>query len=109
MKRVTVDDIAAVVQIAKDSFYPYHPSKEEFLYHIMKKNEQALFDRILEIAASSGNFKEKIMHALHEIYLAPDSFALYVQPFDLEYLLRKLLDPINRKEKDKSKIIFSVQ
>ena len=106
MKRVTVDDITAAVQIAKGSFYTYYSSKEEFLYHIIKKNEQALFDRILEIGASSGNFKDKITHALHEIYLAPDSLALYVQPSDLEYLLRKLPDAINRKEKDKSKTNF---
>ena len=106
MKRVTVDDIAVAVQIAKGSFYSYYPSKEEFLYDIIKKNEQALFDRILEIGASSGNFKDKITHALHEIYLAPDSLALYVQPSDLEYLLRKLPDAINRKEKDKSKTNF---
>lgn len=106
MKRVTVDDIAAAVQIAKGSFYSYYPSKEEFLYHIMKKNEQALFDRILEIGSRPGNFKDKIMHALHEIYLAPDSLALYVQPSDLEYLLRKLPDSINSEEKDKSKTNF---
>lgn len=106
MKRVTVDDIAVAVQIAKGSFYSYYPSKEEFLYDIIKKNEQALFDRILEIGASSGNFKAKITHALHEIYLAPDSLALYVQPSDLEYLLRKLPDTLNRKEKDKSKTNF---
>lgn len=106
MKRVTVDDIAVAVQIAKGSFYSYYPSKEEFLYDIIKKNEQALFDRILEIGASSGNFKDKITHALHEIYLAPDSLALYVQPSDLEYLLRKLPDTLNRKEKDKSKTNF---
>ena len=106
MKRVTVDDIAAAVQIAKGSFYSYYPSKEEFLYDIIKKNEQTLFDRILEIGASSGNFKDKITHALHEIYLAPDSLALHIQPSDLEYLLRKLPDALNRKEKDKSKTNF---
>jgi AcrR family transcriptional regulator len=106
MKRVTVDDIAAAVQIAKGSFYSYYPSKEEFLYHIIKQNEQALFDRILEIGARSGNFKDKIKNALHEIYLAPDSLALHVQPSDLEYLLRKLPDPINRMEQDKSKTNF---
>ncbi|GAA0372094.1 TetR/AcrR family transcriptional regulator [Bacillus horti] len=106
MRRVKVDDIAAAVQIAKGSFYTYYPSKEEFLYHIMKQNEQALFDRILEIGASSRHFKDKITHALYEIYLAPDSLALYVQPSDLEYLLRKLPDSINRKEHDKSKTNF---
>ncbi|WP_052344224.1 TetR/AcrR family transcriptional regulator [Bacillus ndiopicus] len=106
MKRVTVDDIAAAVQIAKGSFYTYYHSKEEFLYHIMKQNEQALFDRILEIGSSSGHFKEKITNALHEIYLAPDSLALYVQPSDMEYLLRKLPEPISREEQDKSKTNF---
>jgi len=106
MKRVTVDDITAAVQIAKGSFYTYYPSKEEFLYHIIKQNEQALLDRVLEIGASSGHFKDKITHALREIYLAPDSLALYVQPSDLEYLLRKLPDPTNKKEQDKSKTNF---
>ncbi|WP_336824929.1 TetR/AcrR family transcriptional regulator [Sporosarcina sp. USHLN248] len=106
MKRVTVDDIAAAVQIAKGSFYSYYPSKEVFLYHIIKRNEQDLFDRTLEIGASSGHFKDKIKHALHEIYLAPDSLALHVQPSDLEYLQRKLPDPINRMEQDKSKTNF---
>lgn len=106
LRRVTVDDIAAAVHIAKGSFYAYYPSKEEFLYHIVKKNEEDLFNRILEIKDNTGHFKNKIIHALHEIYLSPGSLALYVQPSDLEYLMRKLPDPINRKEEDKSKTNF---
>lgn len=106
MKRVTVDDIAAAVHIAKGSFYAYFPSKEEFLYYILKKNEQSLVDRILEIGASSDHFKDKITYALHDIYLAPDSLALYVQPSDLEYLMRKLPEHMNIQEQDKSKTYF---
>lgn len=106
MKRVTVDDIAAAVQIAKGSFYAYYSSKEEFLYRTIKHNEQALLDRILELEASSYNFKEKIIYALHALYLAPDSLALYVQASDLEYLMRKLPDSIHNMEQEKSQNNF---
>lgn len=106
MKRVTVDDIAAAVQIAKGSFYAYYSSKEEFLYRTIKHNEQALLDRILELEASSYNFKEKIIYALHALYLAPDSLALYVQASDLEYLMRKLPDSIHSMEQEKSQNNF---
>lgn len=106
MKRVTVEDIAAAVQIAKGSFYAHYSSKEEFLYRTIKHNEQALLDRILELEASSYNFKDKIIHALHALYLAPDSLALYVQASDLEYLMRKLPDSIHSMEQEKSQNNF---
>ena len=36
---ITLDDILDEVQMAKGSFYKYYPSKEIFLYEVIKKNE----------------------------------------------------------------------
>lgn len=102
IKRVTVDDIAAAVHISKGSFYAYYQSKEEFLYHTIKRNEKSLLDRVLVMKSGSSHFKEKIAKALQEIYLAPDSIALYVQPSDLELLIRKLPDQFGAWEQDKA-------
>ncbi|WMT39492.1 TetR/AcrR family transcriptional regulator [Paenibacillus sp. D2_2] len=92
LKRVTVDDITKAASIAKGSFYSFYPSKEEFLYEIVKKAEKKMLDTILTIQYDDGNFRDNVVRALKEIYLAPDSIALFVQPDDLEFLMRKLPD-----------------
>lgn len=106
LKFVTVDDVVKSVGIGKGSFYSYYPSKEELLYSIVKKAEKKGFDTLLTIQYNEGSFRDKIIMVLNEIYLAPDSIALYVQPSDLEYLMRKLPDKIEEWENEKPKTNF---
>ncbi|MDQ0091425.1 AcrR family transcriptional regulator [Paenibacillus anaericanus] len=107
VKRVTVEDIARAVNIAKGSFYAYYNSKEELLYAVIKKSEKKLFDRVIAVQLDKGNAKEGLVRVLKEIYLAPDSLALYVKPSDMEYLFRKLPSAVEEWEQAKANDYFS--
>jgi len=95
IRHVTVDDIVRSVGIGKGSFYSYYSSKEEMLYEIIKQEEQRMIDVSLSYDFESGNFKDVIKMCLNDIYLAPDSIALYITPADFEYLLSRLPDKRN--------------
>ena len=52
---ITLDDILDEVQMAKGSFYKYYPSKEIFLYEVIKKNERIYSEKMFEAAQMKQN------------------------------------------------------
>ena len=90
IKKITVEDIIQAVGIAKGTFYNHYSSKEALLFHVIQKSEETLLNEVLAIDYQNGDFHKKIQWALREIYLAPSSIALYIQPEDLSSLMVKL-------------------
>lgn len=90
IKGLTVEDIIQSVGIAKGTFYKYYPSKEELLLHVIQKSEENLFQGVLAIDFSEGNFRETVIKTLNEIYLGEESIVLYLSPEDISSLLDKL-------------------
>jgi len=95
LRHVTVDDVVNSVGIGKGSFYSYYSSKEEMLYELIRNEEQRMIDVLLSYDFVSENFKNAVKMCMNDIYLSPDSIALYVTPSDLEYLIMKLPDKHN--------------
>jgi hypothetical protein len=60
-----------------------------------------MFDANINFRFDEGDFKHNIETALREIYLAPDSIALYTQPEDIESLMRKFPAEIGELENTK--------
>ena len=102
LKRVTVDDIVNAVGIAKGSFYSYYQTKEDLLYEIVKNAESKMLDTVLSLQFDKGDFKQNVATALKDIYLAPDSIALFILPEDIEFLMRKLPHKVHEWENEKS-------
>ena len=102
LRYVTVDDITKATGIAKGSFYLYYQTKEELLYEVVKIAEKKAFDAILSFRFNEGDLKRNVETVLREIFLAQDSIALYIQPEDIEFFIRKFPAEIREKEKIKS-------
>ena len=108
LKKVTVEDVCIAVNIGKGSFYTYYDSKEAFFYEILRISEQSLFERIMTPQKDELPSKEKACALFREIYLAPDSIALYISPDDIDWLLRKLPSEYYDREKAKSANYFEL-
>ncbi len=102
MKNITVDDISSSVGIGKGSFYLYYKSKEECLYAVIKNWEAELFTQFETIMQEKRPQREKIEVFLRESYLSENSLNRYINPMDIEVLLRKLPSAFSESEKDKS-------
>ncbi len=97
LRRVTVDDLTQAAGIAKGTFYSYYSTKEELLFEIVMNSESKILNTMLNVGFTDETFREVAVRALFEIYLAHDSIVLYIQPGDLEYLMRKLPDKVELK------------
>lgn len=94
LKKVTVDDLVAAVNISKGSFYAFYPSKEHLYIEINFRLQDKIFLEIKE-AICSMQFpnqialtKEVIMRALNGFISSP-----ILSQFDftiMDYLQRKL-------------------
>lgn len=94
LKKVTVDDLVAAVNISKGSFYAFYPSKEHLYIEINFRLQDKIFLEIKE-AICSMQFpnqitltKEVIMQALNGFISSP-----ILSQFDftiMDYLQRKL-------------------
>lgn len=94
LKKVTVDDLVAAVNISKGSFYAFYPSKEHLYIEINFRLQDKLFLEIKD-AICSMHFpnqialtKEVIMRALNGFVSSP-----ILSQFDftiMDYLQRKL-------------------
>lgn len=102
LRRITVEDIAKAVGIAKGSFYFYYQTKEELLYEVIKAAEKKMFETVMAFRFDEGDFKQNVKQVLYDIYLAPDSIALYIQPEDIECFLRKFPAELRERENTKS-------
>ena len=102
LRHVTVADLTKATGMAKGSFYAYYQTKEELLYEAIKIAERKGFETAMQLRFDVGDFRENIERALFDIYLAPDSLALYLPPEDLEHLMRKLPAEIREQELKKS-------
>jgi AcrR family transcriptional regulator len=98
LRNITVDDMVKAAGIAKGSFYSYYKSKEELLYEVFSNGAQKMFDLVLGFRPENADFKSAVEQALHEIYLTPDSIALYIRPEDFEYMKRKFPDKIQNMD-----------
>ncbi|MCL2197983.1 MAG: TetR/AcrR family transcriptional regulator [Defluviitaleaceae bacterium] len=101
LRRLTVDDLTKSVGIAKGSFYFYFQSKEELLYETISQSERKTFETMMNLSYSAENFRENVERMLFDVYLAPDSIALYLKSEDMHYLMRKL--PAKTREQEKLK------
>lgn len=102
LRNVTVDDIAKSVGIAKGSFYFYYKTKETLLYETLKISEKKIFDTMMNFSFDANDFKGSVRKALYNVYLAPDSLALYVKAEDIEHFMRKVPAEIREQEHEKS-------
>ena len=103
LKKVTVEDVCAAVNIGKGTFYSYYKSKEDLLYEVVKACEQNAFAKITAALGDGAGFKERIHALFREVYLAPDSIVLYVKPADMDWLLRKM--PAEYYEREEKKAV----
>ena len=87
---ITLDDILEEVQMAKGSFYKYYPSKEIFLYEVIKKNERIFSEKMFEAAQMKQNDLEAAFETITELIMDKDYLFQYTLPKDTEFLLRKM-------------------
>lgn len=107
LRSITVEDITDATQMAKGSFYKYYPSKEVFLYEVIKKNEKTYFELMLTSTKNTGDSKAAIRQVIPDTLLAEDSLFGYLLPEDLEYLMSRLPKEIQEKETVKSQNNFA--
>jgi AcrR family transcriptional regulator len=103
---ITLDDILEEVQMAKGSFYKYYPSKEIFLYEVIKKNERIYSEKMFEAAQMKQNDLEAAFETLTDIIMDKKFLFRYTLPKDTEFLLRKLPAEYRKREEEKSKNNF---
>ena len=103
---ITLDDILEEVQMAKGSFYKYYPSKEIFLYEVIKKNERIYSNKMYEAAQMKQNDLEAAFETITELIMDKDFLFQYTSPNDKEFLLRKMPLEYRKREEEKSKNNF---
>ena len=103
---ITLDDILEEVQMAKGSFYKYYPSKEIFLYEVIKKNERIYSEKMFEAARMMQIGLEAAFETMTDIIMDKDFLFRYTLPKDTEFLLRKMPAEYRRREEEKSKNNF---
>lgn len=106
VRTITVDDITEAVGIGKGSFYAYYPSKEAWLYEVIKRCEREIFMRMEEHMETIRSDKERAVRLLESIYTDEDSLMPYVSQQDVEMLLRKLPAEYHEMERQKSERNF---
>lgn len=99
---LTLEDITEAVPMAKGSFYRYYKTKEEFLYHVIKRNEKEYFDLMMSERNAKKNNKERIRSVMKNSFLSDECLFVYLLPEDLEYLLRRLPKELQIQEACKS-------
>lgn len=107
LRCVTVDDLVKRVGLAKGSFYFYYKTKEALLYEALKISEKKMFDALMGFRFDPETYKESVKKALHEIYLADDSLALYVKTEDIAHFMRKVPAEIREQEQEKSQNLLA--
>ena len=103
---ITLNDILDEVQMAKGSFYKYYPSKEIFLYEVIKKNERIYSEKMFEVAQMLQNGLEAAFETMTDIIMDKDYLFRYTLPKDTEFLLRKMPEEYRKREEEKSKNNF---
>ena len=103
---ITLDDILEELQMAKGSFYKYYPSKEIFLYEVIKKNERIFSEKMFETAQMKTFDLETAFETITDIILSKDYLFQYTLPNDKEFLLRKMPLEYRKREEEKSKNNF---
>ena len=103
---ITLDDILEEVQMAKGSFYKYYPSKEIFLYEVIKKNERIFSEKMFEAAQMIQIDLEAAFETMTGLIMDKDFLFRYTLPKDTEFLLRKMPAEYRRREEEKSKNEF---
>ena len=103
---ITLDDILEEVQMAKGSFYKYYPSKEIFLYEVIKKNERIFSEKMFETAQMITVDLETAFETMTDIIMSKDFLFQYTSPNDREFLLRKMPLEYRKQEEEKSKNNF---
>ena len=103
---ITLDDILEEVQMAKGSFYKYYPSKEIFLYEVIKKNERIFSEKLFEAAQMIQIDLEAAFEIMTDLIMDKDFLFRYTLPKDTEFLLRKMPAEYRKKEEEKAKNNF---
>ena len=103
---ITLDDILEEVQMAKGSFYKYYPSKEIFLYEVIKKNERIFSEKMFDTAQMITVDLETAFETMTDIIMSKDFLFQYTLPNDKEFLLRKMPLEYRKREEEKSKNNF---
>ncbi len=107
LRNLTLEDITKATQMAKGSFYYYYPSKEVFLYEVIRKNEKQSFDFMLSQMKSVPQTKEDILPIFESIFLSEDFLFCYILPSEFEYLIRHLPPALQEDEAKKSHSNFN--
>ena len=102
LRNVTVDSITKATGMAKGSFYFYYQTKEELLYEVVKTSEKALFEAVMAFKYYRGNFRRNVEKVLRDIYLAPESLALYLTQENLKAIYRKFPSGAQQQENSRS-------
>lgn len=89
--------------MAKGSFYKYYPSKEIFLYEVIKKNERIFSEKMFETAQMITVDLETAFETMTDIIMSKDFLFQYTSPNDTEFLLRKMPLEYRKREEEKSK------
>ena len=103
---ITLDDILEELQMAKGSFYKYYPSKEIFLYEVIKKNERIFSEKMFDTAQMITVDLETAFETMTDIIMSKDFLFQYTLPNDKEFLLRKMPLEYRKREEEKSKNNF---
>lgn len=90
IKRVSVEEVAKSVNIAKGTFYSFYQSREELLWDMIQSEKQKVVDRISEIAAQNADLKTRAGKIIREIYIKEDSIVFCLSERDITSIKRKL-------------------
>ena len=103
---ITLDDILEEVQMAKGSFYKYYPSKEIFLYEVIKKNERIFSEKMFKADQMIQIDLEAAFETMTDLIMDKNFLFRYTLPKDTEFLLRKMPAEYRKKEEEKAKNNF---
>ena len=103
---ITLDDILEEVQMAKGSFYKYYPSKEIFLYEVIKKNERIFSEKMFKADQMIQIDLEAAFEIMTDLIMDKNFLFRYTLPKDTEFLLRKMPAEYRKKEEEKAKNNF---
>jgi len=90
IRQITVDDIAMGANIAKGSFYSFYKTREEFLWEVFKADEQAMYNKVVQILSDDMIDRWATAKKLFEAYLSMSAVLFYISDADYEYIVRKL-------------------
>lgn len=90
IRNITVEDLAREAGIAKGSFYSFYRSREALLWAVIKAEEQALVERIGDLAREEGVLQTRIARAFTEVLLDRSSLLFLLSPQDIASITQKL-------------------